>query len=215
MQKIKIKPSRRGSLHSALGIKPNALIPERRIQAELHGNPDAAMKKKLVFAENAKKWGKGAVAALALGFGVHSEPAHAQDVVVPSCGAITYPSGQGARPGTQTTDGKKCISGTISAALAVTALTNTQAGGAVTTHGTFQQALAVNAARNGCTVQNTSADTEFVYFGATGSATTANSYKLAAGQSLNCAVGGLGVATDNVAITSLVTDGATFVTGIQ
>lgn len=58
MQKIKIKPGRKGSLHSALGIRPNALIPASRIQAELHANPDPAMKKKLVFAENAKKWGK-------------------------------------------------------------------------------------------------------------------------------------------------------------
>lgn len=174
------------------------------------------MKKKLVFAENARKWGKGALAALALGLGAtHATGSHAQDAVVTNCGDITYPAGQGARPGTQTTDGKKCISGTISASLAVAALTSTQVGGTVTTHGTFQQALASNASRKGCTIQNTSADTEYVFFGATVSATTAGSYKLTAGNALNCAVGGLGVATDNVAITSSVTDGATFVTGIQ
>lgn len=58
MDQIKIKPGRKGSLHSALGIAPNKLIPSSRIQAELHGNPSPAMKKKLVFAENARKWGK-------------------------------------------------------------------------------------------------------------------------------------------------------------
>lgn len=58
MHPIKIKPGHKGSLHSALGVPPNKLISARRIQAELHANPDAAMKKKLVFAENARKWGK-------------------------------------------------------------------------------------------------------------------------------------------------------------
>lgn len=58
MHKIEIKPSKRGSLHSALGVKKNALIPDKMITNALARNPSPAMKKKLVFAENAKKWGK-------------------------------------------------------------------------------------------------------------------------------------------------------------
>lgn len=58
MGKIAIKPSKRGSLHSALGVKRNALIPTSLIQKKLAGNPSPGMKKKLVFADNARKWGK-------------------------------------------------------------------------------------------------------------------------------------------------------------
>lgn len=58
MDKIRIKPSRKGSLHKALGVPANSLIPAGRIQSALHGSPSPALKKKLVFAENAKKWGK-------------------------------------------------------------------------------------------------------------------------------------------------------------
>lgn len=57
VDKIHIKPSRKGSLHSALGVKPNALIPASLIRSKLAGNPSPALKKKLVFAQNAKKWG--------------------------------------------------------------------------------------------------------------------------------------------------------------
>lgn len=55
---IHIKESRRGSLHSALGVPLNKLIPTSTIKSKLAGNPSPAMKKKLVFAENARKWGK-------------------------------------------------------------------------------------------------------------------------------------------------------------
>lgn len=55
---IHIKPSKVGSLHRALGLAPNALIPVSLIRKRLGGNPSPAMKKKLVFAENARKWGK-------------------------------------------------------------------------------------------------------------------------------------------------------------
>lgn len=53
---IKIKPSRKGSLHDALGIGRNKLISDSRIQSALNNDPSPALKKKLVFAENAKKW---------------------------------------------------------------------------------------------------------------------------------------------------------------
>lgn len=54
---IHIKPSKRGSLHAALGIAANKLIPTSVINSKLSGSPSPAMKKKLVFAKNARKWG--------------------------------------------------------------------------------------------------------------------------------------------------------------
>lgn len=113
---------------------------------------------------------------------------------------------------------KDCASATIS----VAPLTTTPAAGTVTTHGTFQTALASSGSRKGCLIQNTSTDVELVYFGANGSATTTNSIALAAaaatggaGGAVTCAVGGLGVATDNIAITSKAADGATYVVNSQ
>jgi hypothetical protein len=92
--------------------------------------------------------------------------------------------------------------------------TTTPTGSSVTTHLVFQQALAANSSRKGCLIANTSSDTELVYFGATGSATTTNSIPIAAGASINCA-SGLIVASDNIAITSKATDGATYVVNAQ
>jgi hypothetical protein len=73
----------------------------------------------------------------------------------------------------------------------------------VTTGGTFQSALAASVSRKGCVVQNPTTATEplYVYFGATGSATTATSISLAPGQSVSCNSGPL-VLTDNVAVTA-------------
>lgn len=56
--KIKIKPSKVGSLHKALGIPEGSMIPESTIRSKLAGSPSEGMRKKLQFAENAKKWGK-------------------------------------------------------------------------------------------------------------------------------------------------------------
>lgn len=84
------------------------------------------------------------------------------------------------------------------------ALTTTNASGAITTGGTFQSILASSSTRKGCLVQNplTATETLYVYFGANGSATTANAIGLGPGASVTCAVGGLGVATDNVSATA-------------
>lgn len=98
--------------------------------------------------------------------------------------------------------------GTFTAAPA--GATSAQTGSTVATHLTFQSALAASSARKGCLITNTSSDKEWVFFGATGSATTSNSLPLVAGQSLSCNTGAI-VLTDNVAITSNVTDGAAFV----
>lgn len=89
-------------------------------------------------------------------------------------------------------------------------VTSTQIGSTVTTHLTFQSALASSATRKGCLFVNTSADTEYVFFGATGSATTAASIPVVGKGSVSCNGGGI-VLTDNVAVTSANTDGATYV----
>lgn len=118
--------------------------------------------------------------------------------------------------------GRLCINGIFTGTVtsAPVGVTTTPVGGTVTTHGTFQTALAASATRKGCTVENTSTDTEYVFFGANGSAATATSIALgpapvAGGQggSTNCTVnGGPYVAQDNIAITSKTADGsATFV----
>lgn len=62
----------------------------------------------------------------------------------------------------------------------------------------FSALLAPNAARKGCLIQNVGATLGYVYFGATGSATTSNSFQVAAGQSISCNSGPI-VLTDNVA----------------
>lgn len=87
-------------------------------------------------------------------------------------------------------------------------LTSTEAALTMTTAGTFQSVLAANLARHGCTIQNTSADTEYVYFGANASATTANALQLPPGAAITCSSNGV-VLTDNVSMTSKVTNGAT------
>jgi hypothetical protein len=95
-------------------------------------------------------------------------------------------------------------------ALSTLGATSTPNGSAVTTHRTFQTALASNPSRKGGILVNTSADKMYVYFGTTGSATVTNSIPLLAGQSISFASGPI-VLTDNVAITSDTVDGATYV----
>lgn len=162
-----------------------------------------------------------ALVALALSAPVHVS-AQSNAEVVANCGTPneTYNVGQH-MPQTQNQSGLNCSSATVTG-LTAKGVTTTESAGTVTTHATFQSALAANAARNGCTLMNTSTDIEYVFFGATGSATTSNSFALGAapvaggeGGSINCAVGGLSVATDNVAITSKTNDGATFVVSTQ
>lgn len=96
------------------------------------------------------------------------------------------------------------------------ATTTTQTSATVTTGGTFQAAIASSTTRKGCTIQNTSALAEplFVYFGAIGSATTANSFSLASGASIQCATASLAVITSAVNVTAATTTHA-FVIGVQ
>ena len=91
--------------------------------------------------------------------------------------------------------------------------TSTESGGSITLGGTFQSILASNTARLGCTVQNTGTAVLYVFFGATGSATTANAFQVAAGGSIACQNGGV-VLTDNVAATTAAS-GGTYVVNSQ
>ena len=54
--RIAIKPSKQGSLHSALGIPQNQKIPASLIARKLAGSPSEAMRKKLQFAQNARSF---------------------------------------------------------------------------------------------------------------------------------------------------------------
>jgi hypothetical protein len=115
--------------------------------------------------------------------------AHAQMRTEPAIG-MNDASGQfWELEGTTSADGGVAI-GTFPALVA----TVTQTGGAATTAGTFQTALAQNLLRHGCVIQNTSAATEFVSVNP--SPTEAVSRQLAAGAVYQC------VSTQAVEITS-------------
>jgi hypothetical protein len=76
----------------------------------------------------------------------------------------------------------------------------TQAAAAPTTP-TFSSVLATSAVRKGCTVQNTGTTLGYVFFGANGSATTANSFQLTPGAVISCNNVNGTVLTDNVSAT--------------
>jgi hypothetical protein len=52
---ITIKKSHRGLLHKALGVPLKAKIPAKKLHSALHSK-NAAMRKRAVFAENARHW---------------------------------------------------------------------------------------------------------------------------------------------------------------
>ncbi len=57
MKKIEIKPANKGKLHKELGVKPGEKIPVKKMEAAKK-DASPAEKKRIVFAENARKWGK-------------------------------------------------------------------------------------------------------------------------------------------------------------
>ena len=57
MAKPIIKPSHKGLLHKDLGVPKGKKIPEKKLE-KAKKNASPAEKKRIVFAENAKKWGK-------------------------------------------------------------------------------------------------------------------------------------------------------------
>lgn len=55
---IQIKPSHQGMLHDNLGVPQGQKISLRKLQAA-KDTADPAEKKRIVFAENARKWNNG------------------------------------------------------------------------------------------------------------------------------------------------------------
>jgi len=130
-------------------------------------------------------------------------------VVITTCG--TAAPGSGFSPTYMDATGKLCVNATTT--VGVAALTSTIRSSTISVSNTFQSIQALTTGRNGCTVQNTGTHTMWVYFGAIGSATEATAIQLAAGQPVSCAVGGIGVATDQISITG--TAGDTFFASTQ
>ncbi len=54
---IMIKPENKGKLHKELGVPAGKKIPAKKLEAAKK-NATPAEKKRIVFAENAKKWSK-------------------------------------------------------------------------------------------------------------------------------------------------------------
>ena len=55
---IVIKAANKGKLHAELGVKPGAKIPVKKMEAAKK-DASPAEKKRIQFAENARKWNKG------------------------------------------------------------------------------------------------------------------------------------------------------------
>lgn len=113
-------------------------------------------------------------------------------------GAITVP-----------TNWTGCPSGGSASPVTVapTGKTTTEAKVTISVTNTYQQALAASASRGGCTLQYiaVAGTIGYVFFGATPADTT-TSWQLTSGQSINCAVGGVVVATDAIQVTGTATD---------
>lgn len=124
--------------------------------------------------------------------------------VVATCGSVTFVVGDGVN-GTVDPNGKECVNATVSASVAVAPLTSTNLSSTIAVTNTFQSIQVSTAGRNGCAIQNNDTNTMWVFFGAIGGATKAKSVALAAGQSVACAVGGIGVLTDQISITGAAT----------
>lgn len=94
--------------------------------------------------------------------------------------------------------------------------TTVMGNGTITAGNAFQSIMAADLNRTGCIIQNTSTHTMYVYFGATASATTSNSFQVPAGAFIYCGAGGNAALalTDNVAITTSTTSD-TFVFAYQ
>lgn len=110
--------------------------------------------------------------------------------------------------------GSPCPTGTTP-----TGTSSTQTSGTVTLGGTFQTAIAANSDRKGCTLQNTSVHTMYVYVGTLGDATTGKSFLLGPGSAgspggtLYCSDGNI-VVTGAINVTTSTT-GDTWVQSVQ
>jgi hypothetical protein len=82
----------------------------------------------------------------------------------------------------------------------------TVSNGTIAITNTFQQALAGNGTRKGCTIQNQGTHTMYVFPGTTAAATTAASLLLQSGQIFMCQSTGSSVITDPINITGTAGD---------
>ncbi len=152
-------------------------------------------------------------ALLVLGWGAAPIAAQAQIAyaqTVTTCGTPNNtPVVGNTYPVTMDTTGKLCNSstGVVTSTTKPTGGTTTDSSSTVTAGGTFQSAIAASATRLGCLVENPVSATEtlFVFPGANGSATTANSVSLAPGAAFSCATGTGAVLTDNISVTATTT----------
>lgn len=131
--------------------------------------------------------------------------------VVSSCGTVNGGAYQAAqtRAITQDTNGKQCINGTFSAQSTPLPVTPTDRGGTIGTGGTSQVAIAANASRQGCLIQNPLNASEDLFVSSTASAVTTpgapDDADLGPGMSWSCTQGGTVIQTDirvNAATTS-------------
>ena len=90
-------------------------------------------------------------------------------------------------------------------------VTTTNLSSTIAVTNTFQS-IQVATVRNGCTIQNNSARTMWVYFGPIGSATQGASVQIATGSLASCVMGGI-VLNDQISITG--TAGDAFYAGVQ
>ena len=138
-----------------------------------------------------------------------SAPASAQQIVRPCVANSTV---GGCAPVTATNPFP--VTGSGSVAGSPNPLTTTETKVTIASTNVFQAALAASATRKGCTVQYLTGGGFFGYvFLGTSPADTTTSFELANGQTLNCNVGGLGVATDAVNVTG--TTGDVFIVSSQ
>ena len=134
------------------------------------------------------------------------------------CNAVTFSGPNGPYTLMVDSHGNLCVNATVSASVAVAPLTSSNLSGTVSVTNTFQSIQVLTAGRNGCSIQNNGTNSMWVFFGPIGSATKAHSFLLPASTStssfvVGCAVGGLGVLTDQVSITG--TSGDAFVANFQ
>lgn len=135
-------------------------------------------------------------------------------IVVAICGTppTIYVAGTN-RQLTQDTNGKACVNATVSASIAIAPLTSTNLSGTISVSNTFQSIQVLTAGRNGCLIENQSTtDVMWVFFGPIGSATKTTAFPIGGGSfppAISCAVGGIGVLTDQVSITGTSADAFT------
>jgi len=89
----------------------------------------------------------------------------------------------------------------VASARAQQGTATTIANGTIVITSTFQQILAGNGTRRGCTIQNQGSHVMYVYPGVTTAATTAASLLLQPGQTFLCQATGSSVITDPISMT--------------